>query len=48
MHGGVIHENTTLLHHLLDVAKAQGVGHIPAHAGQHHFQRIVKPFENFA
>jgi len=35
MHGGVIHDNTGLLHHLIGVAKAQGVSHIPAHAGPH-------------
>ena len=43
MHGGVINEYTALLHHFLDVAQAQWVGHIPAHAGQHVFQRLVKP-----
>ena len=24
------------------------VVHVPSHASQHHFQRIVEPFENFA
>src|SRR5450830_128735 len=48
MHGGVVNENTPLLHHLLDMAQAQRVGNIPAHANQHHFQRVVEPLENFA
>ncbi len=48
MHRDVIHENTALLHHLLKVAQAQGIGHVPAHAGQHHPKRVVKPFENIA
>ena len=48
MHSGVVNENTALLHHLLNVAQAQRVGHIPAHAGEHHFQRIVEPNEHLA
>ena len=32
-------EDPALGHHLLDVAKAQRIGHVPAHAHQHHFQR---------
>jgi len=48
MHCGVVHENTALLHHLLNVAQAQRVGHVPAYAGQHDLQRIVQPFEDLA
>lgn len=48
MNRDVIHENATLLHHLLDVAQAQRVSHIPTHAGEHHLKRIVQPFEDLA
>ena len=48
MNGGVVNEDTPLLHHLLHVSQAQRVGHVPSHASQHHFQRVVGPFENFA
>ena len=44
MHGGVINENTALLHHFIDVAQAQRVGHVPAHTG--HIKKVVKPFED--
>ncbi len=46
MNRDVIHENTALLHHLLDMAKAQRVNHTPAHAGQHHLKRVVQPVEH--
>ena len=46
VHCRVVNKNTTLVHHLLDVAKAQWVGHVPAHTGEHDFQRIVKPLED--
>jgi hypothetical protein len=48
MHRGVINEDTALLHHFLDMAKAQRVSHIPAHAGEHDFQQVVQPFEDLA
>ena len=48
LHGRVINEYTAILHHLLDVAQAQRVGHVPAHAGQHYFKSVVQPFESLA
>ena len=48
MYGGVINKYTALLHHFLDVAQAQRVGHVPAHAGQHHFKSVVQPLESIA
>src|SRR5450830_1417639 len=48
MHGGVVNENTALLHHFLHMSQAQRVGHVPSNAGQHHLQRVVKPFEHLA
>ncbi|MDD3937598.1 hypothetical protein [Rhodoferax sp.] len=43
----VNHENTAFLHRLLDVAQAQQICDIPAHAGEHD-QRLVMPFEDHA
>src|SRR5450830_2113515 len=43
MHGGVINENTALVHQFLNMSQAQWVGHVPAYACEHHFQWIVKP-----
>ena len=34
MHRRVINEHASLLHHLLDVPKAQRIGHVPAHTAQ--------------
>jgi hypothetical protein len=34
------------LHHLFEVARAQGRSHIPAHAGQHHPTRVVQTFDD--
>jgi len=48
MYRSVFNENITLLHHLLYVAQAQRIGHTPTHARHHHFERIVKPFEDLA
>ena len=48
MRGGVVDENAALLRHFLDMPQAQRVGHVPAHAGQHDFQRVVKLLEDFA
>ena len=45
MYGGVVNENAALLHHFFDMSQAQRVRHIPAHAGQHDFQRAVKPMQ---
>ncbi len=46
MNRDMVHQYTALLHHVLDVAQAQRVSDIPAHAGEHHLQRIVQPFED--
>lgn len=46
MHGGVVNENAALLDHFLNMSQAQWVRHIPANAGQHDFQRVVKPLED--
>lgn len=48
VHCGVVHENTALLHHFFNVTQTQRIGHIPAHACEHHFQGIVEPFEDLA
>lgn len=48
MHRGVADENTSLLHHLFNMAQTQGIGHIPAHAHQHHLKGVVQPQENLA
>ena len=48
MNRNVVHEYTALLHHLLDVAQAQLVRRILAHADEHHLKRIVQPFQNLA
>ena len=48
MHCGVVDGNTAFPHHLFNVTQAQRIGHVPSHARQHHFQRVVQPFENFA
>jgi superfamily I DNA/RNA helicase len=48
MHSDLINANASLLHHFLNMAKAQRVSHIPAHASQHHFKRVVKPLEDLA
>src|ERR1035437_6409295 len=44
----IVQVDGALLHHLLDVAKAQRVSHIPAHAGEHNLKPIVQPFEDLA
>jgi hypothetical protein len=43
MNGSVIDEHATLDHHLLDVAQAQWIRHVPAYAREHHFQRVMQP-----
>jgi hypothetical protein len=48
MHGGVIDEHAALGHHLLDVAQAQRICAIPAHAHEHHFQWVVQPLDDLA
>ena len=48
MHSGVVNANTAFPHHFLNMAQAQRIGPIPAHARQHHFEGIVKPFEVLA
>jgi hypothetical protein len=42
MNGGVINEHTALGHHLLDMAQAQRIRHVPAYAGEHHLQRVIR------
>jgi hypothetical protein len=37
----MIDRDTALRHHLFEMAKAQRVGHIPAHARQDNIERIV-------
>jgi len=34
------------MHHFLNMSQAQRVGHVPAHAREHDFQRVVKPLED--
>ena len=46
MNRHVIYENTALLHHFLDVPKAQRVRYIPLHAGEHDLKRIVQSFDD--
>ncbi len=41
-----VNKYTTLLHHFFNTAKAQRVGHVPAHASELHVKRVVKPFES--
>ena len=48
MHSSVVNDNTAFPHHFLNMGQAQRLGHIPAHARQHHFKGIVKPFEDLA
>jgi len=49
MHSGVVHKNTAFLAIISSiVAQAQRIGHIPAHAREHHFQRVVDPFGHLA
>ena len=43
-----VHEYTALLHHFFYVAKAQRVGHIPTHEGQHNLKRLMQPLETLA
>ena len=43
MNPGVIDDDAALSHHLFNVAQAQRVGRVPAHADQHHLQRVVQP-----
>jgi hypothetical protein len=46
MHGGVIDDHATLGHHLLQVAQAQRVRCVTAHAHQHDLQRVVQALEH--
>ena len=48
MQSGVIDEHAAFSHHLFDVPKAQRIGRVPAHAHQHHFQRVVHPLNHSA
>ena len=40
LHGSVVDDDTAFGHHLFQVAQAQRVGRVPAHAQQHDIQRI--------
>ena len=42
----MIHLDPALGHHFLEVAQAQRVRHVPAHAQQDHVQRIVQPLQH--
>jgi hypothetical protein len=46
MDGRVINDNATFGHHLLNVPQAQRIGRVPAHAGKHHFQRVVHALDH--
>ena len=48
VHGGVIDGYAALGHHLLDVTQAQRIGCVPAHAREHHLQRVVPPLDHLA
>jgi hypothetical protein len=44
----VIDCNATFSHHFLKLPQTERIGHVPAHARQDHFNRIVQPQENAA
>ena len=46
VHGGVVHEDATLLHHFLQMAKAQGLSCIPTGTHQHDLDWVVQALEN--
>lgn len=46
MNRGVIDAYATLLHHLFEVAQAQGIGHVPPHAHQHDLQGKPQPLDH--
>ena len=48
MQSSVVNENTAFPHHFLHMTLAQRIGHIPAHAREHHFKGIVKLFDDLA
>ena len=48
MNGGVINEHAALGHHLLDMAQAQRICHVPAYAGEHHINRVMHPLDYLA
>jgi hypothetical protein len=41
----MIDANVALSQHFLKIAKTQRVGHVPPHAQQHHFKRMVQPLQ---
>jgi hypothetical protein len=45
MNRRVIDHHPAFGHHLLSVAQAQRVGHVPAYAHQHDFRRKVQPLD---
>ena len=47
MHGRVVNENTTLLHHFFNMSQTERVGHVPAHANEHDFKWVMKPLQDF-
>src|ERR1022692_930743 len=46
MDSRVIDEDAALFHHLLNMAQAQRIGGVPAHADQHDFDRVVQPLDH--
>ena len=46
MYSGMVDKDTALLHHLLQMTKAQRISCVPAGAHQHHFERIVQSLEH--
>jgi len=48
MDSGVIDEHAALDHHLFNVTQAQRMGRVPAHADQHHLDRVVQPLDHLA
>jgi len=48
MHSGVVNVKHRVPASLFKVTHAQRIGHVPAKASYHHFQRVVEPFNNFA
>lgn len=41
MRGRMVNRNSSIGYHFFEVAQAQGLGQVSAHAGQHHIERIV-------
>ncbi|EUC12101.1 transposase Tn3 family protein [Burkholderia sp. BT03] len=48
MHGGMVNQNSSLGHHLLEVAQTQRIRNIPAHAEKHYIKRKCSRMSTFA